>query len=143
MAAYQQIFYWYYDTPAAVEVTSWTYPVEVVESLDVGGALPPDALRMFGAQIEELDIGLALTGLQLISTLRSYTHPPEDQLDIGLAITGIALVNTLRTYNHPPEDFLDVGLALTSLELRPGLVSTSVEPDGLDVGLAITNLALT
>lgn len=125
------------DESTTLEVTSWTYPVEVVESLNAGLALGANS-RFTTEPMDELNVGLALVSGTLRDGIQFYADEIH-QLDVSLSITGGALINVLKTHVQPPEDFIDVSLSITGGTLANGLVSNIMEPEGLDVGLTITS----
>ena len=118
-------------------LTSLTYPLEVIESMNVAGAIT--AGQLLAGYIEGLDVTGAITGGELRSLLQAYTRYQPEGLDVTGAVTGGELRQILITYDRYQPEGLDVTGAITGGELRQILITYGrYQPEGLDVTGAIT-----
>lgn len=122
--------------PAPVMLTSHPYPIEVIETMNVGGSALDG--RLFANPIVPIDMAATLVSGTLIVTIafQTYTAPPE-LLDMAATLVGGTLTVTIafQTYTAPPE-VLDMAATLVSGHLDI-VVSHAHPPENLDVGATL------
>lgn len=117
-------------------VTSWTYPLDVVEALSFAAAISGGSLRDFVIEPPELDISAALQDSTLINALLSF-DAGLDALDIAANMTGGEILDLLRAFTADPEA-LDISGLIPSGTLVTVLVENTADPEGVDIASAIT-----
>lgn len=120
--------------------TSWPYPVEEIEPVDIGLAVPVGGW-LLGAFVDTTDLALAIpVGGQLLSVLQQYTLQLPEKTDLGLAVPVSGLLpSVLQSYTFQPAEASNLGLAIPlSGSVPVVLVSyTNQLPESANLGLAI------
>ena len=125
--------------PAGVFLTTPTYPIEVIEGLNLFGAVTSGVA--LAAYIEGFDITAGVTGGELRSTLQAYTMQPEG-FDISASVTGGEIRTLLISTTMQPEGF-DITAAVIGGEIRTLLISNTMQPEGFDISATVTGGTLT
>lgn len=113
-------------------ITSWTYPLEAQDSLDMSANFV-GAILWEGPR-DDIDVTAAFVSGSIQNTLATHSQPHEDSLDVAAAFVSGSIQNTLATHSQPHEDSLDVSVSLVSGDLQNVLITVPhYDVDAIDV----------